>query len=97
MGGRYVGVDLHRRRSVIYTMDADGERLECVRIANDPLTLLETVSAAGPDAEVVIEADLWLVLGGGPVARRRVQRASLAPVGQRLGEASGQERRTRRA
>jgi transposase len=56
MGGRYVGIDLHRRRSVIYSMDSDGERLECVRIANDPLALLETVSAAGPDAEVVIEA-----------------------------------------
>jgi transposase len=56
MGGRYVGIDLHRRRSVIYTMGADGERLECVRIANDPLMLLEQVSNAGADAEVVIEA-----------------------------------------
>jgi hypothetical protein len=37
---RYVGIDLHRRRSVNYTMDAEGEKLECVRIANDPLTLL---------------------------------------------------------
>jgi hypothetical protein len=34
-----VGIDLHRRRSVIYTMDADGERLQCVRIANDPWVL----------------------------------------------------------
>jgi transposase len=56
MGGRYVGIDLHRRRSVIYTMDADGARVDCVRIANDPLTLLEMVSTAGSDAEVVIEA-----------------------------------------
>ena len=56
MGGRYVGIDLHRRRSVIYTMDADGERLDCVRIANDPWVLLEQVAKAGPDAEVVIEA-----------------------------------------
>jgi transposase len=53
---RYVGIDLHRRRSVIYAMDADGEKLNCVRIANDPLTLLEAVSKAGSDAEVVIEA-----------------------------------------
>jgi transposase len=52
----YVGIDLHRRRSVIYSMDADGEKRECVRIANDPLTLLEAVGAAGSDAEVVIEA-----------------------------------------
>jgi transposase len=53
---RYVGIDLHRRRSVIYTMGAGGEKLDCVRIANDPMTLLEAVSRAGPDAEVVIEA-----------------------------------------
>ncbi len=45
---RYVGIDLHRRRSVIYTMDAAGEKLDCVRVANDPLTLLEAVSATGP-------------------------------------------------
>jgi len=56
MGGRYVGIDLHRRRSVIYTMDADGEKLDSVRIANDPLRLLEEVARAGDDAEVVIEA-----------------------------------------
>jgi transposase len=52
----YVGIDLHRRRSVIYAMDADGERLDCVRIANDPLALLEAVTKAGSDAEVVTEA-----------------------------------------
>jgi transposase len=56
MDGQYVGIDLHRRRSVIYTMDGDGERLDCVRIANDPMTLLEVVGKAGPEAEVVIEA-----------------------------------------
>jgi transposase len=56
MERRYVGVDLHRRRSVIYTMDGEGEKLDCVRIANDPLSLLEVVGKAGADAEVVIEA-----------------------------------------
>ena len=56
MGGRYVGIDLHRRRSVIYTMNADGEKLDCVRIANDALGLLEQVSRAGADRQVVIEA-----------------------------------------
>jgi hypothetical protein len=58
MDRQYVGVDLHRRRSVIYTMDAEGEKLDCVRIANDPLTLLSMVSKAGPEAEVVIEVEL---------------------------------------
>jgi hypothetical protein len=52
----YVGIDLHRRRSVVYRMDAAGEKLDCVRIDNDPLRLAEEVGTAGLDAEVVIEA-----------------------------------------
>jgi hypothetical protein len=44
------------RRSVIYAMDAQGDRLFCERIRNDSLRLLEVVSAAGVGAEVVIEA-----------------------------------------
>jgi transposase len=56
MDRRYVGIDLHRRRSVIYAMNADGEKLFCERMDNDSLRLLEVVSAAGEDAEVVIEA-----------------------------------------
>jgi transposase len=52
----YVGIDLHRRRSVIYRMDAAGKKLDCVRIDNDPLRLVEEVSKAGPGAEVVVEA-----------------------------------------
>src|SRR5436853_1777891 len=56
MDRRYVGIDLHRRRSVIYAMAAQGDRLFCERITNDPLRLLEVVSAAGEGAEVVIEA-----------------------------------------
>jgi hypothetical protein len=51
VAGRYVGIDLHRRRSVIYTMDADGEKLDCIRIANDALGLLEQVSRVGSIAK----------------------------------------------
>ena len=47
MDRRYVGIDLHRRRSVIYAMGADGEKLFCERIDNDAMQLLEVVSAAG--------------------------------------------------
>jgi transposase len=56
MDRRYVGIDLHRRRSVVYAMDGDGNKLFCERITSEGLRLLEVVSAAGPDAEVVIEA-----------------------------------------
>jgi hypothetical protein len=53
MDRRYVGIDLHRRRSVvIYAMDAEGEKLFCERIENHALRLLEVVSAASASAEV---------------------------------------------
>ena len=56
MPGDYVGIDLHRRRSVIYRMTEAGERLDCVRIANEPIRLAEEVSKAGSGARVVVEA-----------------------------------------
>lgn len=54
--GQFVGIDLHRRRSVICRMDADGEVLESVRIDNDRAALLREVGKAGPGARVAIEA-----------------------------------------
>ena len=41
MERRYVGIDLHRRRSVIFVMNNAGEKLSCVRIANEPVRLLK--------------------------------------------------------
>ena len=96
MDRQYVGIDLHRRRSVIFAMDAAGDRLFCERISNDAWRLLEVVSAAGEGAEVVIEATYgwyWAV----DVLRCWLLGASRASVGQRLGEPAGEERRTRRA
>jgi transposase len=52
----YVGIDLHRRRSVIVRKNADGEVLSKVHIDNDPVALATAVSAAGPNPEVVLEA-----------------------------------------
>jgi len=54
--GQYVAIDLHKRRSLVVRTDEDGNRLETVRIVNDPFKLAEVVSAAGEDAEVVLEA-----------------------------------------
>lgn len=56
MSQAYVGIDLHRRRSVIVTMDLAGQVRSTVRIDNDPLALAAEVAKAGPDADVVIEA-----------------------------------------
>jgi transposase len=56
VGREYVGIDLHRRRSVTYRMDSAGKKQDCVRIENDPLRPAEEVAKAGSGAEVVIEA-----------------------------------------
>ena len=52
----YVGIDLHRRRSVIVRKSSAGEVLSKVRIDNSPMALAEAVAAAGPEPEVVLEA-----------------------------------------
>src|SRR5215218_8974978 len=52
----YVGIDLHRHRSVLVRRDQAGETLETVRIANDPAALAEVVARAGESPEVVLEA-----------------------------------------
>lgn len=52
----YVGIDLHRRRSLAVCLDDDGDRLWWRRFDNSPQMLVEVVSEAGPDLEVVMEA-----------------------------------------
>ncbi len=63
-----MGIDLHRRRSVIVRMTEDGEVLECVRIMDDPVALSLELAKAGPDREVALEATYRWVLGCRPVA-----------------------------
>jgi transposase len=58
VGGRFVGVDLHSRRSVICRIDAGGVELACVQIDNDPKALVREVRRAGRGAPVAIEA-IW--------------------------------------
>lgn len=53
---QYVGIDLHRRRSVIVRRTGQGETLEMVRIDNDPVTLAAELAKAGEHPEVVLEA-----------------------------------------
>jgi transposase len=55
-GKQFVGIDLHRRRSVISRSDQHGEVLEAVRISNDPKLLAEVMGRAGEQPEVVLEA-----------------------------------------
>ena len=53
---QYVGLDLHRRRSVIVRRNEGGETLETVRIDNDPVALAAELAKAGEHPEVILEA-----------------------------------------
>jgi transposase len=56
-GRQIVGVDLHRRRSVVVRIAADtGQRLGMARIDNEPMTLAAEIAKAGEQPEVVLEA-----------------------------------------
>jgi transposase len=52
----YVGIDLHRRRSVIVRRNGAGQTLEKVRIDNDPVALAAELAKAGEHPEVILEA-----------------------------------------
>jgi len=56
VGRQIVGMDVHRRRSVLVRMTESGERLETVRISNDPDYLRAVMARAGEAPEVVLEA-----------------------------------------
>ena len=55
-GRQFVGIDLHRRLSVIVRQSESGEQLSAVRIVNDPVALGLQLEDAGADPEVVLEA-----------------------------------------
>ncbi len=55
-GRQVVGIDLHRRRSVLVRMTESGEKLETTRISNDPEYLRAVMARAGEHPEVVLEA-----------------------------------------
>ena len=69
MGEQYVGIDLHRRRSVIVRMTSAGEVLQTVRVDNDPVALsLELAKAGRPRPRGRAGGHLRLVLGRRPAA-----------------------------
>ena len=55
-GRQVVGMDLHRRRSVLVRMTEDGRKLETVRITNSPAALRREIAKAGKHPRVVLEA-----------------------------------------
>ena len=55
-GKQFVGIDLHRRRTVIVRTTQGGDVLESVRIVNDVERLASVMARAGECPEVVLEA-----------------------------------------
>ena len=55
-GRQVVGMDLHRRRSVLVRMTEDGRRLSTARIVNSPAALRAEIARAGTNPKVVLEA-----------------------------------------
>lgn len=50
--GAYLGIDLHRRRSLAVCLNAEGERLWWRRFENSPENLAGILEEAGPEPEV---------------------------------------------
>jgi len=55
-GPQIVGMDLHRRQSVLVRMAEDGHKLSTARIANSPARLAAEIRRAGLHPKVVLEA-----------------------------------------
>jgi transposase len=55
-GRQVVGMDLHRRRSVLVRMTEDGRRLGTARITNSAAELRREIARAGESPRVVLEA-----------------------------------------
>ncbi len=71
-GRQFVGIDLHRQRSVVVRQSESGEQLSAVRIVNDPVAWQLQLELAGSEPEVVLEATYgwvrsegaWVKVGG---------------------------------
>ena len=81
-GRQIVGMDLHRRRSVLVRMTESGEVLETVRISNDPDYLRAVMARAGEAPEVVLEATYGWYWAADTLAELCAQGAPGAPVGR---------------
>ena len=96
MDRQYVGIDFHRRRSVIVRVSTTGERLSVVRVPNEAVAIRAAVTEAGPNPEVVIEATYgwyWVV----DLLQDLGASVHLAnPKALNWGGAAGEERRRRR-
>ena len=60
---QFVGIDLHRRGSVIVRLDQAGNVLGTVRVDNDPVEFALAVAEAGEGPEVTAHQIEWVAAG----------------------------------
>jgi len=70
-GRQVVGMDLHRRRSVLVRMTEDGRKLETVRIENSPGRVAVGAGPGGEGPAGGGRGNVRLVLGRGRAGGRR--------------------------
>src|SRR5215831_17588511 len=92
-GRQVVGMDLHRRRSVLVRMTEDGRKLETVRITSSPGRAAGSDRPGGEEPAGGHRGDVRLVLGRGRARGRGGRGAPGASAGcQGLLLPAGQER-----
>jgi len=93
---QYVGIDLHRRRSVIVRRTPEGETLDTVRIENDALALAAELAKAGEHPEVVLEATYGWYWAADVLAECGANVHLAHPLGNNWGHRRVKKRRARR-
>jgi hypothetical protein len=67
-----MGIDLHRRRSPLAVLDADGQQLLLRRVTNDPATSVEQLSEIDGECKVALRATSGCVMARGAASKTRL-------------------------
>src|SRR6266702_3822249 len=81
-GRQVVGMDLHRRRSVLVRMTMDGRKLETVRVTNSPAALRAVLARCGEHPLVVLEATYGWYWAADVLEAAAAELADLARMGK---------------
>src|SRR5258708_17881006 len=80
-GRQVVGIDLHRRRSVLVRMTEDGRRMGLARITNSAAELRREIARAGKSPRVVLEATYGWYWAAGTLAAAGAEVHLAHPLG----------------